>query len=169
MRRFPSLAIPVVALVAAALSLAAAAPAAAPAPDFTRLIVKVGKKSAQATVGYRCVPDAKGTGSCVEAKYPQKTTGTVRLRAGGKFQLLLGARAADITWRAARIDASGKERVLRGGGMDVTGDAKRVTKTGKRWSITMPKTLSRSTDLIGFSVIYPNAFSSFEIGAKVVR
>jgi len=158
-----------VALVTVAFTLAAAAPAAAPLPDFTRMIVKVGNKSVQATVGTRCVPDARGKGACTDAVYPLKTTGSVTLRPGGEAELLLGAAAGDISWRAARIDGAGKEKILRFGGTPVTGEAKRVTKTGKRWRITLPKTLSRSTDLLGFSVVYPNANAAFEVGAKVIR
>ena len=131
------------------------------APDFTRLIVKVGKRSVQATLGTHCVPTADGKGQCDTAAYPLKTTGSVTLSRGGEVTLLFGAPAGYVSWRAARIDGTGKEVPV------ATGEAKVVTKTKKRWRITLPKNLRRSTKLLGFSVNYPNAFASFEVGATV--
>jgi len=130
-------------------------------PDFTRMIVKVGKKSVQATLGTNCVPSADGQGSCTEASYPLKTTGKVTVKRGQQVTLLFGAPAGYVSWRAARLSAKGEEVIT------AKGEAKAVTKTKKRWRLTLPKNLSRSTKLLGFSVVYPNAYASFEVGAAV--
>jgi hypothetical protein len=132
--------------------------------DYKKLVVVSGKKSAQATLGTRCHPGVNGSpGDCAEAKYPLKTTGVVSLRAGERVTLLLGAPATDVSWRAARIDGTGKEQLV-----DV-GTAFPATKTQKRWRIHLPKRMSRRTKLLGFDIVYKNAYSSFEIGAKVAR
>jgi hypothetical protein len=130
-------------------------------PDFTRMIVKVGKKSVQATLGTHCVPTADGGGSCSEADYPLKTTGKVTIKARQHITLLFGAPAGDVSWRAARVTSKGVEVIT------AKGEARPVTKTKKRWRLTLPKSMRKSTKLLGFNVNYPNAFASFEVGASV--
>jgi hypothetical protein len=134
--------------------------AAETSPDFTRLIVKVGARSVQATLGTHCVP-ADGKGNCTDAHYPLKTTGKVTISRGGQVTLLIGAPAGYVAWRAARVDGKGEEIIT------AKGEAKPITKTKKRWRLKLPKSLRRSTKLLGFSVTYPNAFAAFEVGASV--
>jgi hypothetical protein len=133
-------------------------------PDFTTLIVKYGKKSVQATLGSHCVPTPDGKGSCVQADYPLQTTGTVTVSRRGKVTLLLTAPATYIRWRAARPvpgDTKNPERIY------ATGEAFAVTKTKKRWRLTLPGDLRRSATLMGFDVLYSQAYSSFEVGINV--
>ncbi len=131
-------------------------------PDYGSMFVKASKQSVQATLGARCHPDMTGSGNCVEVAYPLKTTGTLKLRPGTTVTLLFRADAGNVTWRAARIDGRGQEKAT------AIGTAKLVTRrTKRRWQITLPKNLSRSSDLLGFDVQYPNAYSSFEVGLKV--
>lgn len=132
-------------------------------PDYRTLIVQSYKQKAPATLGYNCVPAADGTGgTCSELpKYPLDFKNTVTIRPGGEVTLLTAARASYVNWRAARIDGRGEEVIT------AKGEAKAVTKTGKRWRIELPRRMHRSTDLLGFDVIYPNAYASFEIGAKI--
>ncbi len=131
-------------------------------PDYRALFLKASKQSVQATLGARCHPDQSGSGNCVEAAYPLKTTGTLKLKPGTTVTLLFRADAGNVTWRAARIDGRGQEQAT------ATGVAKLVTRrTKRRWQITLPKRLSKSSDLLGFDVQYPNAYSSFEVGLKV--
>lgn len=139
------------------------AAAATKPPDYSRMVVKVGKKSAEATLGTYCHPDSDGSGRCEDATFPLKTTGRVSIRANGTVELLLGAGAAAISWRAARVDANGKEVIT------ALGDARSVTRTYKRWRFKLPKRLSKNSTLLGFNVNYPYAYSSFEVGAKVLR
>lgn len=146
----------------ALLGAGAVAPAAAQAPpDYAVMVVKVGKQSVQATQGTSCQPAPDGTQSCTESTYPLKTTGVLTLTRGGEATLLLKAAAGYVRWRAARIDGTGQEQLV------AYGEAKVVTKTKKRWRVRLPKDLRRSTRLLGFDVVYPNAYSSFEVGAKV--
>jgi hypothetical protein len=85
----------------------------------------------------------------------------VTISRGGEVTLLSSAPAGYVAWRAARLDSKGEEVIL------AKGEAKSVTKTKKRWRIKVPKTLRKSTKLLGFSVTYPNAFAAFEVGAIV--
>jgi hypothetical protein len=137
---------------------------AATTPDYSKMIVVSGKKSSQATLGTRCHPNPDGSaGTCVETTYPLKTSGKVTLRAGERLTLLLGAPATDVRWRGARIDGTGKEQLV------TVGAATPITKTQKRWRIQLPKRMSARTKLLGFDVVYKNAYSSFEVGARVTR
>jgi hypothetical protein len=148
----------------AVLAVAGQGAGAVPAVDYKKLIVMSGKKSAAATLGTRCHPGVDGApGDCAEAKYPLKTTGTVPLRAGERLTLLLGAPATDVRWRAARVDGLGKEQLIE------VGVAFPATKTQKRWRVHMPKKLSKRIKILGFDVVYKNAYSSFEVGARVTR
>jgi len=144
------------------LGIAALAHAAEKAPDYRTLIVQSYKQKAPATLGYNCVPKADGSGGdCTDATYPLKFTNTVTIRPNGEVTVLLAAPASYLRWRTARIDGKGEEQIT---GL---GEAKRITKTAKRWRIRLPKRISRSTDLMGFDAVYPNAYSSFEIGVKI--
>lgn len=145
----------------AAAGIAAPLAFAASTPDYTKLIVKSGKKSVQATLGTHCVPTPDGAGSCGESTYPLKTTGTVTVSRGSEVTLLFAAPVGDVRWRAARINSAGQEVAT------ATGVAKLVTKTKKRWRVTLPKNLKRSSKLLGFDVQSPNAYASFEVGLKV--
>lgn len=131
-------------------------------PDYRFMLLKSQKQAVQATLGNHCHPDAANSGKCVEVDYPLKTNAVLKLRPGTTVTLLFRADAGDVKWRAARIDGRRQERLT------ATGEAKLASrKTKRRWIITLPKRLSRSTDLLGFDVVYPNAYSSFEVGAKV--
>jgi hypothetical protein len=147
-----------------ALTLLLAGPVAVaqtPPPDYTVMIVKVGKQAVEATLGTYCHPQADGTGKCGQADYPLKGTGKVTLYQNGTVKLLLRAQASRVAWRAARIDGTGKERIV------AVGEAKPLLKTHRQWQMKLPKNLSRTTDLLGWDVNYPYAYSSFEVGAKV--
>lgn len=153
-----------VVVVVGGLATALAAGAAKRPPDYSKLIVRVGKQSVEATLGAYCHPTADGSGRCADAKFPLKTTGTVKIARNGTVELLFGANASYVQWRAARIDGRGQERIL------AHGHALSASrKSFKRWRFKLPKKLARSTDLLGFSVNYPYAYSSFEVGAKLRR
>ncbi|MCW3010883.1 MAG: hypothetical protein JWO90_1287 [Solirubrobacterales bacterium] len=132
-------------------------------PDYRFMVLKASKQSVQATLGAYCHPNSTAAENCsVVPRYPLKTTGTLRLRRGTTVTMLFRADAGNVTWRAARIDGRGREQLT------ATGVAKLVTtKSKRRWKLTLPKRLSRSTDLLGFDVQYPNAYSSFEVGLRV--
>ncbi|MDQ3631705.1 MAG: hypothetical protein M3417_10645 [Actinomycetota bacterium] len=142
---------------------AVAQPAAA--PDYRVMFVKSGKQSVQATLGAYCHPADPDPANCSKGpSYPLKTTGRLTLKRGAKVTLLFRGNAGDVTWRAARIDGRGQEKLT------ASGVAGLVTKRSKRrWQITLPKNVSLSSDLLGFDVQYPNAYSSFEVGLKVRR
>jgi hypothetical protein len=137
--------------------------AGAQTPNFKRLIVDAEKKRAPATLGSHCVPFADGTGG--ECKqdytYPLKVSNTLTIRPGGQVTLLLGAPAEFVRWRVARIDGKGEEVIT------ALGEAKAVTKTRKRWRITLPRRISRSSKLMGYDLQYENGYASFEIGARI--
>lgn len=134
-----------------------------PAPNFKRLIVQAEKKRAPATLGSHCVPFADGTGG--ECKqdfvYPLKTSNTLTIRPGGQVTLLLGAPAEFVRWRVARVDGRGEEVIT------ALGEAKSVTRTGKRWRITLPRSIRRTSKILGIDLQYANGYASFEIGARI--
>ena len=140
---------------------AVAQPAAA--PDYRSMFVKAGKQSVQATLGAYCHPADGSAGNCSKGpSYPLKTTGKVTLKRGAGVTLLFRANAGNVTWRAARIDGRGQEKIT------ASGVAELVTRKSKRrWKIMLPKNVSVSSALLGFDVQYPNAYSSFEVGLKV--
>ena len=145
-------------------SLAFAQTTAAPtAQDYRTMIVQSYKQKAPATVGYNCVPKPDGSGGeCTdEVKYPLKFANTVTVRPNGEVSVLTKVPATFVRWRAARIDGKGEEVIT------ALGEAKSITKTGKRWRFKLPKKLNRSTDLLGFDVQHVNAYASFEIGTKI--
>lgn len=140
----------------------AGAPAVAQAPpEYGVLVVKHGKQSVQGTLGTNCQPTPEGGQQCAEATYPLQTTGKVTLTRGKEVQLLLKAPAGYVRWRAARVNGVGEEVLIK------FGEARVATKTKKRWKFTVPKDLRKSTTILGFDVVYPSAYASFEVGAKV--
>lgn len=141
--------------------LAAGAPAVAQAPEYGTMIVKHGKQSVQATLGTNCQPTATGGQECADAKYPLATTGRVTLTRGKEVKLLLKASAGYVRWRAARVTSAGEEVLL------TYGEANVVSKTKRQWRLTVPKDLRKSATILGFDVVYPSAYASFEVGAKV--
>lgn len=145
------------------LATAAVALAQEKAPDYRTMIVQSYKQKAPATLGYNCVPKPDGTGGqCSELPdYPLKFTNTVTIRPGGELTLLLRAPADYVRWRTARVDGKGEEVIT------AQGEARAVTKTRRRWRITLPRRISRTTDLMGYDVQSTLHYSSFEIGAKI--
>lgn len=134
-------------------------------PDYRAMFLKAEKQSVQATLGAYCHPNDTTPGNCSAGPaYPLKTTGALKLRRGADVTLLFRADAGNVTWRAARIDGRGQERLT------ASGVAKLVTTRSKRrWRIKLPKKVSLSSDLLGFDVQYANAYSSFEVGLKLRR
>lgn len=134
-------------------------------PDYRSMFLKASGQSVQATLGAFCHANDTSPENCaVTPKYPLKTTGTLKLKQGTKVTLLFKADAGEIGWRAARIDGRGNEVIT------AVGQAKLITrKTKRRWQITLPDKLARSSDLLGFDVTYPNSYSSFEVGLKVLK
>ncbi len=151
--------------LACGLVVQAAAAQSAAAPDYRAMFVKSGKQFTQATLGAFCHPASADPANCGKGpSYPLKTTGTLKLRRGAEVTLLFRGDAGNVTWRAARIDGRGQEKLT------ASGVASLVTRKSKRrWRITLPKNVSLTTDLLGFDVQYPNAYSSFEVGLKVRR
>lgn len=134
-------------------------------PDYRAMFIKAQKQSVQATLGAYCHPDDTSPANCSAGPpYPLKTTGTLKLKRGADVTLLFRADAGNVTWRAARIDGRGQEKITASGVATLV-----TTKTKRRWKIKLPKKVSLSSDLLGFDVQYPNAYSSFEVGLKVRR
>lgn len=148
-----------------ALPAATSAPAQTGTPDYATMFVKAGKKTVQAKLGTHCHPDGAGSGKCVDATYPLEGAPTLTVRAGGEITLLLRAPVASLLWRTARIDASGEELLVD------YGRGRATTKTLRRFTITLPRTMRASHKVIGFDVNYPSGgfYSSFEIRARVLK
>jgi hypothetical protein len=159
MKRFAVVFVLATALVAGPLAGAATKP-----PDYAKLTVKLGKRRAAAMLGTYYHPTADGKVTSHIATYPLNPGSTVTIRRGGRVDLLLGANASYVTWRAVRIDSEGKEKLTASG---EARPAKR--KAFKTWRVKLPRGLSRATTMLGFNVHYPYAFSDFEIRAKVAR
>lgn len=145
----------------------AVALAAAPAtsqqsvPDYKTLILKVGKQSVAGTLGPYSIPTADGKGESASPSFPLKGTGTLRVKRRDVVTLLFKAKPGNVAWRTARIDSRGREAIT------ATGQALPTTKTKRRWKLTLPKGLKRSSDVLGFYIEYPNGFTTFEVGVKV--
>lgn len=163
--------------MAAALTVAVAVPAVAlaqdptappekpPAPDYTVMIVKTtkSKESIGAKLGSYCLPNADGSGgSCHTATFPLPDPARVKVTKGEKLSLLFKVPVGYVTWRTARVNSKTKQEVAVS-----TGEAERVTRTKKRWRITLPKDLRKTATIVGVSVQYANAYSSFEFGIDV--
>ena len=156
--------IAVVFVVAAAVSAGPLAGAATKPPDYGKLTVAVGKRRAAAMLGTFYHPTADGKVTSHIASYPLSPGSTVTIRSRGRVDLLLGAAASYVTWRAVRIDSEGKEKLT------ASGEARPAKKKSfKRWRVRLPRGLSKSTTMLGFNIHYPYAFSDFEIRAKVAR
>lgn len=147
--------------LSAAAGIAAPLAFAASTPDYRTLIVKSGKKSVQATLGSRCIPTSDGKGDCTEVPTPLKTSGTVTVSRGGQLTLLFAAPVGDVRWQTSRVNGTGQEIAT------AQGVGKLVTKTKKRWRVTLPKNLKRSSKIFGVLAQSPNAYASFEVALKV--
>jgi hypothetical protein len=150
--------------VAIAAALLAPLAFAASVPDYRILITKLGKQSVAATLGYRCVPTPQGPDcpTTDQPAYPLKTTGTLKVKAGEQITLLFAAPVGDVTWWTARVNGFGKETAT------AKGVAKIVSKkVKKRWRITLPKNLRKSSKILGVYALSPNAQASFEVGLQV--
>jgi hypothetical protein len=128
---------------------------------YSTAIFKSGSQSVQATLGTHSFPNADGSFDNAQATYPLKTTATLKIRSGKTIAVLLGHVGSDVRWRLSRV-SNGQEVLVHGG------VARPTTKTYKRWKITLPKKLRKSEIVLGVDVSYPNGFSSFETGARVL-
>ena len=149
-------------LAAGALLLAPSAIAQTTTPDYTKLFAKYGKKTVQAKLGGYCHPNAEGTGVC-GGDYSRENMARLTIRRGGEMTVLVKHPATRIEWQAFRIDGRGHEQ------RTDHGPAKAVTRSLKRWKLRIPRDLPRTTDVLRFIVRYPNAFSSFGVGTKVLK
>ncbi|HEX6388439.1 MAG TPA: hypothetical protein VFZ89_03305 [Solirubrobacteraceae bacterium] len=136
---------------------------AASVPDYRKLIFKIRTQSVEGTLGFRCVPTPQGADCPTEQpKYPLKTTGVVKVRQGDQITLLFGAPVGDVSWWTARVNAQGKEVPT------AQGIAKLPNKRSKkRWRIDLPKSLRKSSKILGVLAQSPNAQASFEVGLQV--
>jgi len=136
-----------------------------PVKEYTVAIAKTekSKQSVQAKQGSYCLPAADGMGGvCKDAVFPLKDAPVVRVSKGEKITLLFKVPVGYVTWRTARVHPkTGQEVIVR------TGEGEQVTKTKKRWRVTLPKDTRRSVTILGLFVQYANAYSSFEVGLKV--
>jgi hypothetical protein len=133
-------------------------------PDYRKLILKTGTQSVAATLGYRCIPTPEGNDcpSTGQPVPPYKTTGTLKVKAGDQITLLFGAPVGDVNWWTARVNGLGKEALT------AKGAAKIVSKkVKKRWRITLPKNLRKSSTILAVYAVSPNAQALFEVGLKV--
>jgi hypothetical protein len=135
-----------------------------PSPPFTVMIAKTTKsrQSVQAKQGSYCLPNATFTGGiCHTASFPLPDVPVVKVSRGEQITLLFKAPVGYVTWRTARLD-SRRTEVITG-----QGEGERVTRTKKRWRLTLPKNLRRSSTIVGVNVTYLNAYNSFEFGIAV--
>lgn len=136
-----------------------------PSPPFTVMIAKTTKsrQSVQAKQGSYCLPNATFTGGiCHTATFPLPDVPVVKVSPGEQVTLLFKAPVGYVTWRTARINSRSKAEVI-----TAQGEGELVTRTKKRWRITLPKTLRRSSTIVGVNVTYLNAYNSFEFGIAV--
>lgn len=137
-----------------------------PTRDYTKMVVKSGKKSTQAKLGAFCHPDGNGSGRCTaegEVTYPLKGVATIVGRRGQDITLLIAAPVSHLAWRTSRLDGRGNEVITH------IGRGRAVTKTFKRWRIKLPKDMRTSSRFMAFDVTYPQAYSSFQVGLKVQK
>lgn len=141
------------------------APDKPPLPAYTVMIAKTtkSKQSVQAKQGSYCLPnfDYSG-GSCRTATYPLPDLPRVRVSKGEQITLLFKAPVGYVTWRTARVSSRTKGEVA-----VAVGEGQQVTKTKKRWRLTLPKNLRRSATIVGVDVQYVNGINSFEFGIDV--
>ncbi len=143
----------------------AAGPEKPPHPAYTVMIAKTtkSKQSVQAKQGSYCLPNVDFTGgTCREVKFPLPDLPVVRVSKGEEITLLFKAPVGYVTWRTARVNrATGREVAI------AVGEGERVTRTKKRWRITMPKSLRKTATIVGVNVQMLNGYNSFEFGIKV--
>jgi hypothetical protein len=141
------------------------APERAPVKEYSVVIAKTtkSKQSVQAKQGSYCLPAADGNGgTCHTATFPLPDLPKITVSRGEKITLLFKVPVGYITWRTARVNAkTGQEVAI------ANGEGEQVTKTKKRWRVTLPKNLRKSTTILGLFVQYANAYNSFEVGLKV--
>jgi hypothetical protein len=140
------------------------APERPPVTEYTVMIAKTekSKQSVQAKQGSYCLPAADGNGgTCHDAKFPLADLPVITVTKGENVTLLFKVPVGYVAWRTARVNSSGAEVAV------TTGEGEQVTKTKKRWRVTLPKTLRKSATILGLFVQYANAFNSFEVGLTV--
>ncbi|MCW2996615.1 MAG: hypothetical protein JWN65_164 [Solirubrobacterales bacterium] len=141
------------------------APERPPVKEYSVAIAKTtkSKQSVQASQGSYCLPAADGNGgTCHTASFPLPDLPTIRVSKGEQITLLFKVPVGYVTWRTARVNSrSGQEIAI------TTGEGEQVTKTKKRWRVTLPKNLRKSATILGLFVQYANAYNSFEVGLKV--
>ncbi|MCW3012996.1 MAG: hypothetical protein JWO02_88 [Solirubrobacterales bacterium] len=141
------------------------APERPPVKEYTVMIAKTekSKQSVAAKQGNYCLPAADGNGgTCHTAKFPLPDLPVITVSKGEKVTLLFKVPVGYITWRTARVNSNNGTEVA-----VATGEGEQVTKTKKRWRVTLPKTLRKSATILGLFVQYANAYNSFEVGLKV--
>ncbi|WP_354701133.1 hypothetical protein DSM112329_01440 [Paraconexibacter sp. AEG42_29] len=134
-----------------------------PVKDLTVMIVKTtnSKQSVQATLGSYCLPSDDGTYSCKEIPAPLPNVPRVKVNAGETISLLFKSPVGYVTWRTARVNGKKQEILIS------QGEGDQVTKTKKRWKITLPKTMKKNATIVGVFAQYVNAYASFEFGIDV--
>lgn len=135
-----------------------------PVKDLTVMIVKTTKykQSIQASLGSYCLPSDDGTYRCKEIPAPLPNVPRVKVIKGETISLLFKSPVGYVTWRTARVNSKTKQEVLIN-----QGEGDQVTRTKKRWKITLPKNLRNTATIVGVFAQYVNAYSSFEFGIDV--
>lgn len=136
-----------------------------PVPDYTVMIAKTtkSKQAVQGRLGNYCLPLADGSGgACHVASYPLPAPPVVTVTKGEQVTLLFKVPVGYVSWYVARVNSRTKVEAEVG-----NGQGEQVTKTKKRWRLTLPKGLRPSATVLGVFAQYANAYSSFEIGLKV--
>jgi hypothetical protein len=155
----------VVAVPAVALGQGTTAPEKPPVPDYTVMIAKTtkSKQSVQGRLGNYCLPNADGSGgSCHVASYPLANLPRVSVTKGEKVTLLFKVPVGYVSWYVARVNSRTNVEAEVG-----NGQGEQVTRTKKRWRLTLPKGLRKSAVILGVFVQNANAYSSYEVGIDV--
>ena len=105
-------------------------------PDFSKLIVKAGKTSVKAVLGYHCWPNSTGSsGSCDgNTKFPLVSDQPLVLRPRQKVEFLLGANASEVDWGLMRLDGN-----LLYHGTDLYGDGVQPVEVRRRIGMVFQK------------------------------
>jgi len=143
---------------------AEAGPERPPVKEYSVAIAKTAsKQSVQAKQGSYCLPAADGKGgTCRTVRSPQPDLPTITVRKGEQITLLFKVPVGYVTWKTARVNSKN------GIAVPVTGgEGEQVTRTKKRWRVTLPKNLRKSHTVLGLFVQYANAYNSFEVGLKL--
>jgi hypothetical protein len=154
----------IAAVPAAAAIAQTTAPAKPPVPELTVMIAKTtkSKQSVQGKLGNYCLPSADGTATCHTASFPLPDLPKVTVSRGEQITLLFKAPVGYVSFYTARVNSKTKKEVEVG-----NGEGDQVTKTKKRWRLTLPKNLTKSATIVGVFVQYVNSYSSYEFGIKV--